>query len=123
MGIARSILKFYDEFTAGVPDEVGSLAALATLPDGTTAVVAPLCYSGAVDKGERLLRPLRTLGPPIADQVSVLPYTALQSMVENFNPRGLRNYWKTLYLKELSEEAINVMVERCVRRFLRQLRG
>jgi hypothetical protein len=112
MSQARGFLKIYREFTASAPDDVGPLAVLATLPDGTKAAVALLCYSGARDEGERVLRPLRAFGPPIADQVSVMPYTALQSIVENFNPRGLRNYWKTLYLKDLSDDAINVMVDR-----------
>lgn len=112
MSQARALLKFYHEFTASAPDELGPLAVLATLPDGTKAAATLLCYSGAVGEGDRLLRPLRTFGPPIADQVTVMPYTALQSIVENFNPPGLRNYWKTLYLKELNDDAINVMVER-----------
>lgn len=112
MSRAQALLKFYHEFTASAPDELGALAVLATLPDGTRAAVTLLCYNGAVSEGERLLRPLRTFGPPIADQVTVMPYTAVQSIVENFNPRGLRNYWKALYLKELTDQAVNVMVER-----------
>ncbi len=108
---AQALLKFYNEFTVSAPDELGPLAVLATLPDGTRAAVTLLCYDGAASEGERLLRPLRTFGPPLADQVTVMPYTALQSIVENFNPRGLRNYWKALYLKELTDDAINVMVE------------
>jgi hypothetical protein len=112
MNQAQNLLKFYDEFTASAPDELGALAALATLPDGTRAVVTPLCYCGAVDQGERLLQPFRTIVAPLADQVAVMAYTALQSIVENFNPRGFRNYWKTLFLKDLSDDAINIMLER-----------
>src|SRR5437763_1914662 len=111
MGQDQALLKFYREFTASAPDELGPLAVLATLPDGTKAVVTLLCYSGASAGGERLLRPLRNFGPPIADQVCVMPYTAVQGIVENFNPRGLRNYWKTLYMKKLTDDAIKVMVE------------
>jgi hypothetical protein len=40
-----------------------------------------------------------------------MPYTALQSIVENFNPPGMRNYWKSDYLAQLSDEAIDVLVE------------
>lgn len=108
---ARQVLKFYDEFSAGAPDELGVLAALGTLPDGTKAVVSPVCYSGALNAGEQVLRPLRTFTQPMADQIKPMPYTAVQSIVENFNPRGLRNYWKMVYLKELSEDAIAIMTE------------
>jgi FAD/FMN-containing dehydrogenase len=108
---ARRVLKFYDEFSAAAPEELGVLAVLATLPDGTKAVVHPVCYSGPVDRGDQVLRPLRTFTIPMADQLQAMPYTALQSIVENFNPRGFRNYWKTVYLKELSEDAIASMTE------------
>ena len=40
-----------------------------------------------------------------------MPYTALQSIAENFNPRGLRNYWKNSYMAALSDDAIGVMVD------------
>ena len=81
------------------------------MPDGTPAAVILLAYNGAVEDGERLLRPLRACAPLLADQVSPLPYLALQSIVENFNPPGLRNYWKSNYLRELSGAAIDVLVD------------
>jgi hypothetical protein len=81
------------------------------LPDGTPAVVVLIAYSGSLDDGERLLHPLRECAPLLADQVGPLPYTALQSIVENFNPPGLRNYWKSNYLRDLSDAAIEVMVD------------
>jgi len=109
---AKAVLKAYHAFTETAPDEVGSLAILGTLPDGTKAAVLLLAYNGPPDQGEHVLRPLRTLGMPIADTVSPISYTALQSIVEGFNPPGLRNYWKTSYVNELSDEAIDLLIER-----------
>ena len=106
---ADRLLKFYDEFTTAAPDELGIIAALATLPDGTKAVVNIACHSGDLRAGEHVLRPLRGYATPMADQIQVMPYTALQSIAENFNPRGLRNYWKTLYLKEIPDEACAIL--------------
>jgi FAD/FMN-containing dehydrogenase len=108
---ARRMLKFYDEFSASAPDELGVVAVLATLPDGNKAVVNLACYSGQIDAGEEALRPLRTFTTPLADQIQPMAYTAIQSIPENFNPRGMRNYWKTVYLRELSNEAISRMTE------------
>lgn len=110
-GGADRLLTFYDEFSAAAPDELGLLAILGTLPDGTKALINLICYSGAPESGEEVLRPLRAFGTPVADQIQVMPYTAAQSIVENFNPRGLRNYWKTVYLKELTRDASAVMTE------------
>ena len=108
---AKALFKFYRDFTRTAPDALGSLCNLATLPDGTPAAVVLLAYNGSVEDGERLLRPLRECAPLLADQVGLLPYTALQSIVENFNPPGLRNYWKSNYLRDLSDGAIDVLVD------------
>jgi FAD/FMN-containing dehydrogenase len=108
---AKAVFQFYRGFTWTAPEALGSLCNLATLPDGTPAAVVLLAYNGSVDDGERLLRPLRECAPLLADQVGPLPYMALQSIVENFNPPGLRNYWKSNYLRELSDAAIDVLVD------------
>jgi FAD/FMN-containing dehydrogenase len=108
---AKDLFRLYRDFTQTAPDALGSLCNLATLPDGTPAAVILLAYNGAPDEGERLLRPLRDFGPLLADQVGPMPYIALQSIVENFNPPGLRNYWKSNYLRDLSDAAIDVMVD------------
>jgi FAD/FMN-containing dehydrogenase len=115
IGKATEFLKRYREVTNTAPDELGSLVALGTLPDGTQAAVLLAGYTGQIVDGERLLRPLREFGPPLADQLGPSPYTALQSISEHFNPRGYRNYLKTNYLKDLSDDAIDIMVERYMR--------
>jgi FAD/FMN-containing dehydrogenase len=109
---ARAFLRLYREVTSTAPDELGSLVALGTLPDGTQAAVLLAGYSGPIADGEKVLRPLREFGPPLADQVGPVPYAALQGISEHFNPRGYRNYLKTNYLRDLSDEAIEVLVER-----------
>jgi FAD/FMN-containing dehydrogenase len=108
---APSVLAFYDEFISTAPDELGILAALATLPDGTKAIVHPVCYSGDSAQGDQVLRPLRNFTNAIADSIQPMSYTAVQSIVENFNPRGFRNYWKMVYLKELNREVVARLVE------------
>jgi FAD/FMN-containing dehydrogenase len=115
LGKAKDFLRLYREVTSTAPDELGSLAALGTLPDGTQAAVLLAGYNGPIADGEKLLRPLREFGPPLADQVGPAPYTALQGISEHFNPPDHRNYLKTNYLTELSDEAIDIMVERYAR--------
>jgi FAD/FMN-containing dehydrogenase len=115
IGKAAAFLRLYREVSSTAPDELGSLVALGTLPDGTQAAVLLAAYTGTIADGEKLLRPLREFGPPLADQLSPSPYTALQGISEHFNPRGYRNYLKTNYLKDLSDDAIDIMVERYMR--------
>jgi FAD/FMN-containing dehydrogenase len=108
---ATALLRRYREVTSTAPDELGSLVALGTLPDGTQAAVLLAGYTGPIADGEKLLRPLREFGPPLADQLGPSPYTALQGISEHFNPRGHRNYLKTNYLTALSDDAIDTLVE------------
>ena len=105
MDKAREVLRLYREITSTGPDELGAYAVLATLPDGIPAVVIIVGYSGPIEKGEEILRSLREFGPPLMDEVGPMPYAALQSIGETVN------HWKTSYLKELSDDAINTMIE------------
>lgn len=67
--------------------------------------------------GERLLRPLRELSTPLADLSGPLPYTTLQSNFDAFFPYGqLRCYWKSLYIDQLTDAAIDAIVERAAGR-------
>ena len=108
---ARGIIKSYDDFMADAPDEISCAAVLATLPDGTKAFGILLAHCGAPHEGEEVLRRLHSFGPRIADQVTVMPYPAVQRIAENFNPRGMRNYWKNCYIAAVSPDAIEVMLD------------
>jgi FAD/FMN-containing dehydrogenase len=108
---AKEFFRLYRDVTSTAPDELGSLVALGTLPDGTQAAVLLAGYTGPLAEGEALLRPLRKFGPPLADQLGPSPYAALQGISEHFNPRGQRNYLKTNYLTALSDDAIDILVE------------
>ena len=111
MAKAKDLLKLYREITSTSPDELGLYAVLATMPDGVKVAVILVCYTGPVEEGERILKPLRTFGPPLLDEVAPVPYPVLQSIPENFNPPGVQNYWKSSYLRDLSEDAMDIMVE------------
>jgi len=43
--------------------------------------------------------------------VQPIPYAALQQMLDAGNPHGIREYFKVDYLRELPDEAIDVIVE------------
>jgi FAD/FMN-containing dehydrogenase len=108
---AKEIFRIYRDITSAAPDDLNMHAVLATLPDGTQVAAVPVCYTGPIAEGERLLDPLRASGPLLDDQVGPMPYVALQSIIENFNPPGMRNYWKSDYWTQLSDDAIDLLVE------------
>ena len=107
---AHEVLRFYHGFASGCPDELSTVASLGVSPEGEGVVSVSVCYCGPAEEGERVLRPLREFGSPLADNIQPMAYTALQSAPDAGFPPGRRHYWKSSYLKELSDEAIEVMV-------------
>jgi FAD/FMN-containing dehydrogenase len=107
---AHEVLRFYHAFASECPDELSTVASLGISPDGSPEVYVSICYCGAIEEGVRVLRPLRTFGSPLEDSIQPMAYRALQSAPDAEFPFGQQYYWKSGYLKHLSDEAIEVMV-------------
>jgi hypothetical protein len=103
------VLRFYRDFTATLPDELSVYAGFLTNPEGQKLVGLVPCYIGPKEEGERLIRPLREFGEPVADLVGEIPYLGLQSMFDPAFPPGRRNYWKSGFMGDLSDNALNKM--------------
>jgi Berberine and berberine like len=70
-------------------------------------------YAGDADEGMRVMQPLRELGTALFDMSGPTPFTAVQTGFDALFPRNeLRAYWKSLYLNEFGDEAIDVFAER-----------
>ena len=108
---AREVLRFYREYTSSAPDELTAYAALVTTPDGHPAIGIALCYCGSLDEGERVVEPVRTFGPPLADLIRPMSYLEAISMLDAASPAGHHYYFKTCTVKELSDEAISTIAE------------
>jgi len=108
---ASEIIRFYDRFTRTSSDELGTFVGFGTSPDGERVLAIFVCYSGAVEDGERVLKPLREFGPPLADMIGPMPYVRVQRMMDDDFPAGRQNYWKSNFLKGLDPEAIQIVVD------------
>jgi hypothetical protein len=109
--MARDVLRLYRDFTRSAPENASAYAALATSPDGIPVVVVVPFYHGPIADGERLLKPLREFGPPVADLVQPMPYTAFQGLLDPMNPPGNRVYWKSAVLRDLDDGSLDAIVE------------
>ncbi|HEX6348949.1 MAG TPA: FAD-binding oxidoreductase [Candidatus Dormibacteraeota bacterium] len=122
---AAEVLGHYREFIAGAPKELAVYLNLRSAPAfdwvpaelrGTDVLMVIPCYSGDLDEGEELLRPLREFGPPAADLVKRKPYTAHQGMFDAGVPHRWGYYWKSHYLPPLTDAAVQVLLERAWRK-------
>ena len=113
---AKEVLRFYRDFTSDMPDELTCHVALLSTPDGDPIAAIIPCYNGPIEEGERVLRPLREFGPPMADMIGPMAYTEVQAMLDAPYPPGLQNYWKANFMREISDDAIDTMVAHCADR-------
>jgi len=116
----KDALRFWREFEATAPEEASLGAMLIHAPPapfvpeeahGAPAVGLGGVYTGSIEKGEEALSSLRAYGPPAADIFQPMPFTAAASMADFLFPSGLQNYWKSSFLTELSDGAIDTIVD------------
>jgi FAD/FMN-containing dehydrogenase len=136
---ARRIAGAWRAFTSSAPDEATTAFAIWAVPDhpdlpeglrGLPACALDGMYAGAPEAGEKLFRPLREAATPLVDLSGRMPYVEAQSALDPLFPDGGLYYWKSLFLDELSDDAIERIVARSETRpdprilvILRQLGG
>lgn len=108
---ARDVIRFHRDFITSAPEELTSYVGLITAPDGNPVVALASCYCGDLQEGERVLRPLRAFGSPLLDGTQAMPYTGMQGLFGPAFPWHHRNYWKSSYLREFPDAAIDAVVE------------
>ena len=114
------VLRFYRDFAAEAPDELGSVVRLGTVPPlpgipedlhWRPAIAVVCCYAGAVEDGERAVQALRRFGTPLVDLLAPSTYVAFQSGIDDTVPHGWHYYWKSTNLASLSDDAIAVIAD------------
>lgn len=108
---AKAVMTEYRDFMRNCPEELTSMCGLLTSPDGDKMAGIVICYNGDIQEGERLLEPLRKFGNPIADLLAPMPYTSVQTMIDALTPSGRQNYEKVHFLADLSDDAIDIMID------------
>ena len=88
-------------------------ATLTHAPDGSGAKLAAMvtCHCGSLAAGEKAMRPLKQFGSPVLDALGPMPYCELNGMLDAAYPQGALNYWKSSFLRDLSDDAIDTMIE------------
>ncbi|MDR6534438.1 FAD-binding oxidoreductase [Variovorax soli] len=108
---ARGAIKFYHEFSRRAADDLSIDAALVTLPTGERAFNISACYVGPPAAGEDALASLLKFGSPIESSLATRSYLEIQSAGDILFPRGRRYYWKAQFLREISDGAIDALLE------------
>jgi hypothetical protein len=114
------VLRFYRDFAAEAPEELGSVVRLGTIPPlplisedlhWRPAIAISCCYAGPVDDGECAVRALRRFGTPLVDLLAPSEYAAFQGGLDDTVLHGWHYYWKATNLAGLSDDAIAVIAD------------
>jgi FAD/FMN-containing dehydrogenase len=117
---ASQVLKWYRNFIIQAPEDLNGFFAFLTVPPGPPfpehlhnkkmcGVV--WCYCGALEKAEKIFRPIRDFLPPALDFVGPIPHPALQSMFDALYQPGYQWYWKADFINELNDEAVALHIK------------
>jgi FAD/FMN-containing dehydrogenase len=116
---AEEAMPVYSELVADPPDELSTAAVLLTAPPeefvpahlhGKIVLGFAISYAGDPEEGLKVVAPLKALGPAV-DLVAPMPYRAFQTILDPMSPHGLRNYWRGLHLKGLSDDFIEKFLQ------------
>ena len=111
---ARETLRFYREFSMGIPPEMNTIGGVRTGSDGLPDITIGVCYNGPRDAAERALAPLREFGPK-EDGIRPREYGDVQSMIDYATPPGIHYYQKSCFLERISDELIDVILDHFAR--------
>lgn len=116
---ARQALRSWREFAAAAPDEATTAFAIWAIPEhpelpqslhGRDVCLFDGMYAGPLEVGEEVFRPLRELNGVLLDAGGRAPYVEAQQAFDEFFPEGDLYYWKSLFLDELGDAAIETLV-------------
>ena len=117
---AGEVMRFYREFIASAPEELGAFFGFHIAPPApfvpehlhyapACAIVA--CWTGPLDEGEAAVSPLREFGPPVLDLMGPHALPGAQQSLRRPPPARLAALLEGRFDRELSDEAIAVHVE------------
>ena len=113
LNAAGDVLRLFRELAASASDDLMLVASVLGAPDGSGTKTAAIgaCHCGSLRDGEAAVRPIKAFGTPVMDTVGPMTYCEINAMLDAGYPKGARNYWKSHFLPELTDEAIRTMVE------------
>jgi FAD/FMN-containing dehydrogenase len=117
---AKQVLTRYRQFADTATEDLSVWVVLRQAPPlpflpenvhGQEVIVLPLFYVGAAAAGQKLVERLRTFGDVLGEHVGAQPYTQWQQAFDPLLAPGARNYWKSHNFTELSDGALDAIIE------------
>ncbi len=108
---AREVLDFYADWQGGLSRELYTGPAMLTHPEAGHVIAMEVVYNGDPAQGEKEIAPLRAIGKPMDDGITVQDYKVMQTMEDATVAHGIRSYAKNAMIGEFTPELARDMVE------------
>jgi FAD/FMN-containing dehydrogenase len=121
---APGVVRFYRDWAATAPDELTTALVLRRAPavdlipeslHGHAVVGVAACWVGPIDRGEKVLEPMRRFGSRAADLIAPRPFVEHQAMLDPAFPPGIWIYSKATDIAALSDDVIDVLLDHAAR--------
>ena len=116
-GQSKEVLSFYRDLTRDLPDDMTIAASLTHSPDRSGQQLAAMlaCHCGAPAEAIASLQPIKAFGTPVVDRLGPIAYTELNQILDAGFPKLAMNYWKSSFVRELTDEVIAILVRQFAR--------
>jgi FAD/FMN-containing dehydrogenase len=117
---AKQVLEKYREFVNTAPEELNVWVVLRKAPPlpflpvnvhGKEVILLAIFYAGDIAEGEKLINPLRSFGDAYGEHIGAQPYVQWHQAFDPLLTPGARNYWKSHNFTELSDGALDSIIE------------
>ena len=108
---ARDVLEHYADASSGYSDEMYIGPVMAQLPDVGDIIAVEVVYNGNPADGERELAPLRAVGTPLMDGVTVQDYMVMQTGEDVAFGHGIRSYAKNGMVRQWSQGLVDALLD------------
>lgn len=118
-------IRVWRDYISERDEELAMICEFSTVPDdeefprafwGKKVFALVGIATGAPEAAERLAKPLRELGNPVADFSGRMAYCDIQQLFDAQTPFGeMRCYWKARYLTDLPDQMIDLAMENAER--------
>ena len=118
------MLSFLDAQYAEASKDLAFMGIFITVPEQPPMPIFPpeilgkrMCaifaaWIGDPEEGQKAIAPIKAFGKPSFEIALPMPYTMLQTIQDENEPWGSRNYWKSAYVNSLSPEVIDIVASR-----------
>jgi FAD/FMN-containing dehydrogenase len=121
---APDVVRFYRDWAATAPDELTTALVLRRAPamdlipkslHGHPVVGMACCWVGSLDRGEKVLEPMRRFGSRAVDLIAPRPFVEHQAMLDPAFPPGIWIYSKATDISALSDDVLDLILDQTAR--------